>query len=65
MRLIDALKFLVSGQGHDPDTGLADRDRVLSRALMIVGAAFGACAVAAAGIDTTASAAAKNSLFIV
>ena len=40
MRLIDALKFLVSGQGHEPDTGLADRDRVLSRALMIVGGAF-------------------------
>ena len=38
MRLIDALRHLVLGEGPDPDTGLAHRERSLSRALAIIGA---------------------------
>ncbi|MEX0342128.1 MAG: hypothetical protein AB3N06_06045 [Erythrobacter sp.] len=40
MRLIDALKHLATGEGPDPDTGLANRERSLSRALVIIGALF-------------------------
>ncbi|WP_421990613.1 hypothetical protein [Qipengyuania sp.] len=40
MRLIDALKHLVTGEGADPDTGLAHRERSLSRALAIIGVVF-------------------------
>ena len=40
MRLIDAIKHLALGEGTDPDTGLAHRDRSLSRALAIIGLVF-------------------------
>lgn len=40
MRLIDALRHLALGEGPDPDTGLAQRERSLTRALTIIGAIF-------------------------
>jgi preprotein translocase subunit SecG len=40
MRLIDALRHLVTGEGADPDTGLGHRERALSRALAIIAAIF-------------------------
>jgi hypothetical protein len=40
MRLFDALRHLALGEGSDPDTGLAHRERSLSRALAILGSIF-------------------------
>lgn len=38
MRLIDALRHLALGEGPDPETGLAQRERSLARALAIIAA---------------------------
>ncbi len=40
MRLLDALRHLALGDGPDPDTGLAQRDQSLSRALAILAGVF-------------------------
>lgn len=40
MRLLDALRHLALGEGADPDTGLEQRERSLSRALGIIGLIF-------------------------
>ena len=40
MRLIDALRHLVTGEGAEPDSGMGHRERALSRALAIIAAIF-------------------------
>lgn len=40
MRLLDALRHLALGEGPDPDTGLAQREKALARAVAILTTVF-------------------------